>query len=245
MGVETWCAQKHIMIAEGHLEEVLTKLYREAPDSPQINLFQEKVRDLMKLREIVVDNLGSLSKHELGFEKDCDRCVDDLDIKLDDDEVDHALPSILNDKKGSLGRATQLLNINEANGDIMNKKAMANGAKDMAVVNLAHAGGVLAGVVGQKLDASGKSFLNKKPSFWLNVVGGLTLQIVGVASKSEAAKIVGLVGGATMIGNAYRPYLSAKSQQINYAPRSTATQIYPQQKKAEEQLENKNLVQVD
>lgn len=251
LGVDTWCAQKHIMTAEGHLEEVLTKLYREAPDSEQIGLFQNKVRDLMKLRETVVDNLGSLSKHELGFEKDCDRCVDDFSIKLDDDEVDDSVKptrSLLSDKRGSFGGVTQLLNINDPTSDDMNNKAMMNGAKDMAVVNLAHAGGALAGVVGQKLDLSGKMFLNKKPSFWLNVIGGLTLQVVGVASKSEAAKIIGLVGGATMLGNAYRPYLEVKSQAVNYTPRSSALAVYPQEateKLSKEQIENKNLVQVD
>lgn len=76
---DTWCVQKHLLLAGTHTLEGLQKIYRESPEHPCVPRLEKSYNDIAGLRHSFYDKWSNVAKQEQhGKEADCPRCVEDL-----------------------------------------------------------------------------------------------------------------------------------------------------------------------
>lgn len=217
-----WCALKHNLESTRRIEELIENAVRVNPS--QVSKLATIARNLNMEQKKIIDNFKS-GKSRLSEE--CDRCFGDINsnsnpeiIISDNDNFNDEE----NDKTKSLNNLSSNIN-NEDSNNPRGEHKMANIMKELGPVNLAQLAGKGAVIVSKIVDKKLSSTIvmdkvYKKPSTYINIGGGIALQLLGVFGKmrSKQMKDFLIVMGSHMSAEAISVAIEATGVDIGLGP---------------------------
>lgn len=210
---EHWCTCKHLLHAEGHIEESMANAVRHEPQF--ITELSEDLDSVRALRQKAVNRVLGVSNGAPVVNSDaCPRCSADLEIKLASSDfsiiresrklkkkVEGIKPSVRSFFKSGI------YNVDGKKYTVTKKQSFAyrgDNMKEILMAGAAQAAGAMGYDIAENIDVtSGKAGaeLYMRPSTWIDVIGGLALAIAPM--YVDVPEVVGnamAVTGTHMLG---------------------------------------------
>lgn len=209
---EHWCVCKHLLHAEGHIEETMANAVRHEPQF--ITELSEDLDSVRTLRQKAVNRVLGVSNGTTTGSDSCPRCSADLEIRVasSDHRIIREERKKKKDAKGVQPSVksffkSDIYNVDSKKYTVTKKHGFAyrgDTMKEILMAGAAQAAGAMGYDVAENVDVKmGKTGeeIYMKPSTWIDVLGGMALAVAPMyVNVPEAVGNAMAVAGTHMLG---------------------------------------------